>query len=80
MSGTNTWLKIFSGIVVNTVIVGVAAAISLSLPALRPHAVYLLPAIVAAAFIITPPLTEWLAQRLQRATVESWNEGRLISG
>jgi uncharacterized membrane protein YhaH (DUF805 family) len=82
MFSTNTWLVIICSLSTNAVLFGTGAVTVLSIPALAAHAVYLIPAVVVASFILAPLAALWIAprMRLRNWGRQGWREGDLISG
>ena len=65
MLRTRTLITGLLALPVNAVLFGSAAAIVLSIPALRPYMEYILPAVIVAALAITVPIAWKLAPRLR---------------
>lgn len=65
MLRTRTLITGLLSLPVNAVLFGTAATLVLSIPALRPHLEYVLPAVIAAAFLLTVPVAWMLAPRLR---------------
>ena len=82
MFSTDTWLRIISGLMINAVVFGIGIVTVLSIPALQQHEIFLVPAIVAISFLITPAITFWIAPRMRFRYwgARDWNEGNVISG
>jgi hypothetical protein len=62
---TNARIAILISTMVNAVIFGIGAVTVLSVPALNANARYLLPAVIAASFLISPFVSRALAPRLR---------------
>lgn len=82
MLATDTWLRIFCGMMANAVLFGIGAVTVLSVPALVPHAKLLIPAVVVASLALAPLAAVWIAprMRLRNWGTEAWRRGDLISG
>ena len=82
MFSTDTWIKIFCGMMTNTVLFGVGAVTALSIPALQPHLGYVIPAVVVASFALSPFPASWIANRMRIRNWgrRAWRQGDLISG
>ncbi|GAB5461034.1 MULTISPECIES: hypothetical protein [Hoeflea] len=62
---TRTFIAGMIALPLNAVLFGAGAITVLSIPALSQNAVYLLPAVIIAGFILTAPLAWMLAPRLR---------------
>ena len=60
-----TQIAIAVGLMVNAVLFGVGAVVVLTIPALTAHAMYLLPAVIVLALVLTPPIAWMIAPRLR---------------
>jgi len=66
-----TQIAIAVGLMVNAVLFGVGAVAVLTIPALNAHAMYLLPAVIVLALVLTPPIAWIIAPRLR---LKYWRE------
>jgi hypothetical protein len=82
MISTNTWLTIICSMMINAVIFGTGVIAVLSVPALTEHAKYLIPAVVAFSFLLSPFVAKLIAPRMRIRNwgKQGWQEGDLISG
>ncbi len=82
MFTTDTWLKIFCSMIVNSVVFGVGAVLVLSIEPLRENVKYLLPAVVVLAFVVSPLISLWIAPRMRIRNwgIAGWRRGDMISG
>jgi hypothetical protein len=62
---TRTQIAIAVGLMVNAVLFGAGAVAVLSIPALKAHAMVLLPAVIVLALALTPPIAWMIAPRLR---------------
>ena len=62
---TRTAISVLVAMVINAVLFGVGAVTVLSIPALNELAAYLLPAVVAVSFAVSPIIAYALAPRLR---------------
>ena len=62
---TRTLIAGLLSLPVNAVLFGSAATLVLSIPSLRPYMEYVLPAVIAAAFVLTIPVAWTLAPRVR---------------
>lgn len=62
---TRTYMTGMVSLMVNAVLFGIGAVTVLSVPALREHAVYLIPAVVLASLILAPFIAWKIAPRMR---------------
>ena len=62
---TNTRIALLISTMVNAVLFGAGAIAVLSIPALSQRAPYLLPAVIAASFLLTPFVAQAIAPRMR---------------
>ncbi len=62
---TRTYISGMISLMVNAVLFGSGAVVILAIPALREHVVWLLPAWIVFALVITPPIAWFMAPRLR---------------
>lgn len=79
---TNAWLVVISAMMVNAVLFGTGAVTVLAVPALAAQAPVLLPAAIAASFILAPLIALLIAPRMRFRNwgKDGWRRGDLISG
>jgi len=82
MLSTDTWLKIFAGMMINAVLFGIGIVTTLSVPALATHATIFIPAVVVLSFALSPFIAAAIAprMRLRRWGKEKWQRGDVLSG
>ena len=68
---TNTSIALLISTMVNAVLFGVGAITVLSVPHLNEQAKFLLPAVIAASFLLSPFVSKALAPRLRS---RAWHE------
>ncbi|MEX0405138.1 hypothetical protein ABGN05_05620 [Aquibium sp. LZ166] len=68
---TRTYLTGIVSLMVNAVLFGAGVVVVLSVPALSEHAIYLIPAVVVASFILTPFIAWKIAPRMR---LSYWKE------
>jgi hypothetical protein len=63
--------------IVNAVIFGVGVISVLSIPGMAPYAIFSIPAVVVASFVISAPLAwfiaPWMMMRFLKANSTHWN-------
>ncbi len=62
---TRTYMTGIVSLMVNAVLFGTGAIIVLAVPELREHAVYLIPAVVLASFVVAPIIAWKIAPRMR---------------
>lgn len=62
---TRTYLTGIVSLMVNAVLFGAGVVVVLSVPALSEHAIYLIPAVVVASFVLTPFIAWKIAPRMR---------------
>ncbi len=73
---TNAAIALLISTMVNAVIFGIGAVTVLSVPQLNEQAKYLLPAVIAASFLVSPFVAHAMAPRLRSQAWHDRHQGR----